>query len=179
MFLYFIQRKGWLDNNPRFLASQLLHPHHRDLFRAWLQPLFFRALNLAPDDRSQPLRFRHIPYLNGGLFAATTLEQRYPALNLPDEPLRDLIRNLFERYRFVESEQAGDHDAVDPRMLGHVFERLMNDDDWDFGPNIRARAAHVLATEDLPEYPEEMKETFKKLMFEHGIDASKFLPAGE
>lgn len=128
MFLYFIQRKGWLDNNPRFLASQLLHPHHRDLFRAWLQPLFFRALNLAPDDRSQPLRFRHIPYLNGGLFAATTLEQRYPALGLPDEPLRDLIRNLFERYRFVESEQAGDHDAVDPRMLGHVFERLMNDD---------------------------------------------------
>ena len=54
------------------------------------------------------------------------------------------------------------------------------------GPSIAAigipatyRAAHVLATEDLPEYPEEMKETFKKLMFEHGIDASKFLPAGE
>ena len=128
MFLYFIQRKGWLDNNPRFLAAQLLHPHHRDLFRARLQPLFFRALNLAPDDRSQPLRFRHIPYLNGGLFAATTLEQRYPALNLPDEPLRDLIRNLFERYRFVESEQSSDHEAIDPRMLGHVFERLMNDE---------------------------------------------------
>lgn len=128
MFLYFIQRKGWLDNNPCFLAAEFLHPHHADLFRARLQPLFFRALNLAPDDRSQPLRFRHIPYLNGGLFAATALEQRYPALNLPDGPLRDLIRNLFERYRFVESEQANDHDAIDPRMLGHVFERLMNDD---------------------------------------------------
>ena len=128
MFLYFIQRKGWLDHDQRFLARQLLHPDHRDLFRTQLQPLFFRALNLAPDDRSQQLRFRHIPYLNGGLFAATTLEQRYPALNLPDEPLRDLIRNLFERYRFVESEQSSDHDAIDPRMLGHVFERLMNDE---------------------------------------------------
>jgi len=34
----------------------------------------------------------------------------------------------------------------------------------------------VLATEELPEYPQEMKETFTKLMAEHGIDASKFLP---
>ena len=127
MFLYFIQRKGWLDHDDRFLARQLLHPDHRDLFRLQLQPLFFRALNLPPDERSQPLRFRRIPYLNGGLFAPTALEQRYAALNLPDEPLRALLRGLFERYRFVESEQSADHDAIDPRMLGHVFERLMGE----------------------------------------------------
>ncbi len=53
--------------------------------------------------------------------------------------------------------------------------RLLNDDDWDFGPNIKARAEAVLAAGDLPDYPEEMVETFEKLMKEHGIDTSKYL----
>ena len=53
--------------------------------------------------------------------------------------------------------------------------RLMNDDDWDFGPNIRARAEQVLAEGGLPDYPEEMKETFRKIMVEHNLDVQKFL----
>jgi hypothetical protein len=53
--------------------------------------------------------------------------------------------------------------------------RLINDEDWDFGPNIRKRAEEVLAQGDLPDYPEEMRETFQKLMEEHNIDASKYL----
>ena len=53
--------------------------------------------------------------------------------------------------------------------------RLINDDDWDFGPNIKARAEEVLAQGGLPDYPEEMRETFEKLMAEHGIDTSKYL----
>ena len=50
-----------------------------------------------------------------------------------------------------------------------------NDDDWDFGPNIRKRAEEVLAQGGLPDYPEEMKETFKKLLEEHNIDTTKYL----
>jgi nitroreductase len=53
--------------------------------------------------------------------------------------------------------------------------RLINDEDWDFGPNIKKRAEEVLAQGDLPDYPEEMRETFQKLMEEHNIDASKYL----
>jgi nitroreductase len=68
----------------------------------------------------------------------------------------------------------------DPGMLyfpAREIRRLLADDDWDLGPRLRAHAEHVLATEDLPEYPDEMRQTFQKLMEEHGIDASKFLPA--
>jgi nitroreductase len=53
--------------------------------------------------------------------------------------------------------------------------RLVNDQDWDFGPNIKARAEQVLAEGGLPDYPEEMRETFEKLMAEHGIDTKKYL----
>ena len=53
--------------------------------------------------------------------------------------------------------------------------RLMKDEDWDFGPNIKKRAEEVLAQGGLPDYPEEMTETFKKLLEEHNIDTSKYL----
>lgn len=74
---------------------------------------------------------------------------------------------------------ANDH-GRDPGMLffpKREIERLMNDDDWDFESNWREYAQKVVETEELPDYPEEMRDTFKKLMAEHGIDASKFLPA--
>ena len=68
----------------------------------------------------------------------------------------------------------------DPGMLyfpAREIRRLMDDDDWDFGPRIREHAEHVIANEDLPDYPDEMRATFAKLMEEHGIDAAKFLPS--
>lgn len=81
--------------------------------------------------------------------------------------------------RFEEIVGIAEQHGRDAGMLyfpAAEIERLMADDDWDFGPRIRAKAAEVLATEELPEYPQEMKDTFTKLMAEHGIDASKFLP---
>lgn len=68
----------------------------------------------------------------------------------------------------------------DPGLLlfpAREIRRLLDDDDWDLGPGYRANAERILAEEtSLPDYPDEMRDTFAKLMAEHGIDASKFLP---
>jgi nitroreductase len=80
--------------------------------------------------------------------------------------------------RFEEIDKLAEQFGRDPGVVswpGREIERLMNDDDWDFEARIRDRAKQVLATEDLPDYPDEMRETFQKLMEEHGIDASKYL----
>ena len=82
--------------------------------------------------------------------------------------------------RFEEIVGIAERHGRDPGMLyfpAREIRRLMDDDDWDLGPDMREHAEHVLATEDLPDYPDEMRETFQQLMEEHGIDASKFLPA--
>jgi len=82
--------------------------------------------------------------------------------------------------RIEEVVSIAERHGRDPGMMyfpAREIRRLLNDPDWDFGPNWRAHAEHVLATEtDLPDYPDEMRETFTRLMEEHGIDASKFLP---
>ena len=80
--------------------------------------------------------------------------------------------------RYEEIDRLAAEFSRDPGVVSwpaKEIERLMNDDDWDFGPNIREHAKKVLADGDLPDYPDEMRETFEKLMTEHGIDASKYL----
>jgi nitroreductase len=80
--------------------------------------------------------------------------------------------------RIEEIDQLASKFSRDPGVVSwpaKEITRLINDDDWDFGPNIKARAEQVLAEGNLPDYPDEMRETFTKLMEEHGIDASKYL----
>jgi nitroreductase len=82
--------------------------------------------------------------------------------------------------RFEEIVEIAERHGRDPGLLhfpAREIQRLLDDDDWDLGPRIRQHAENVLATEDLPDYPDEMRETFRHLMEEHGSDASKFLPA--
>lgn len=119
MFLAFVATKRWLADDPCFLA-RIAHDHPRSLYRTTLQPLFFEALN---QQRPTDPRFSDIPFLNGGLFERTPTESAHPDLDLPDTEAHALV-NLLARYRFHPAERATDH-AVDPRMLGTVFERLM------------------------------------------------------
>lgn len=80
--------------------------------------------------------------------------------------------------RFEEIDKLANQFGRDPGVVSwpeREVQRLMSDDDWDFGPAIRARAEQVIAEGGLPDYPDEMRETFQKLMEEHGIDAQKYL----
>ncbi|HRC07474.1 MAG TPA: nitroreductase family protein [Miltoncostaeales bacterium] len=81
--------------------------------------------------------------------------------------------------RFEEMEEIATHFGRDSGVMhfpANEINRLMSDEDWDFGPAIRERAEEVLATAELPDYPEEMRETFTRLMEEHGLDTAKHLP---
>ena len=81
--------------------------------------------------------------------------------------------------RFEELDDLAARFGRDPGALmfpGREIRRLIDDDDWDFSPAFRAHAEEVLAQGNLPDYPAEMRETFERLMAEHGIDARKYLP---
>ncbi|MFN8109164.1 MAG: nitroreductase family protein [Thermoleophilia bacterium] len=81
--------------------------------------------------------------------------------------------------RFEEMDAIADRFGRDSGVISfpaREIQRLMADEDWDFGPNIRERAKWLVENEDLPEYPEEMRQVFSKLLSDHGIDTAKFLP---
>ncbi len=132
LFLYFIQKKGWLDEDKTYLRQRLETSLEEGLpfFRRQLKPIFFGALNKPPEVRSKLARqLGDLPYLNGGLFERDILERKHPRLNVPDEIFLPIFRELLDKYQFtLREDQPADRDvAVDPEMLGKVFEGLMAD----------------------------------------------------
>jgi len=128
LFLYFVQEKGWLDGDrrylPRLLDSALAARRH--FHRAALHPLCFGVLNRPAAERSAAARaLGQLPFLNGGLFEPTPLERRHGPAVWPNPDWRDAFDDLFERFRFSARETAAG-DLVAPDMLGRVFEGVMD-----------------------------------------------------
>ena len=128
LFLYFIQQKGWLNQDRRFVIDrvELAAKSGRNAHDTILKALFFGCLNTAGADRdSVAISLGDIPYLNGGLFEPSIFELRHPEISLPNELVLRILEEVFERFDFSidENDQAGVH--VDPEMLGRVFESLM------------------------------------------------------
>jgi hypothetical protein len=130
VFLYFLQRRGALDGDPRFVLRQLRRARAQgdNFYQTVLKPLFFGALNCARGQREQDAaRLGELPFLNGGLFEPLPIEQKHPGLTWPDEVFGEVVEELLERYHFAveETQGADEQRAVDPEMLGRVFEGLM------------------------------------------------------
>ncbi|HSP32958.1 MAG TPA: N-6 DNA methylase, partial [Thermoanaerobaculia bacterium] len=132
LFLSFVQEKGWLNAERRFLIDRFdaAHAAGREFFATVLLPLFFGCLNTPAGDRDKAARtLGAIPYLNGGLFEPSPFERRHPDLHLSNDLMRAILEDVFEKFDFSvdESDTAGTH--VDPEMLGKVFESLMAEDE--------------------------------------------------
>ncbi|HOD03933.1 MAG TPA: Eco57I restriction-modification methylase domain-containing protein [Anaerolineaceae bacterium] len=140
MFLYYVQRKRWLGNDPEFLATfwsayrQAQRPP--DTFVGeWLSVLFFEAFNKhfqagRADYQYFPITIREAlasaPYLNGGLFLSNELDRTYQPV-IADASFGQIFEFL-EHYNFTISEDTplDQEVAVDPEMIGKVYESLVN-----------------------------------------------------
>jgi hypothetical protein len=130
LFLSFLETKGWLDGDRRFLARHFESCAGRSggAHRTLLLPLFFGTLNTPVHRRAAAARaLGTIPFLNGGLFARAPIERRHGTLHFPDDALARVFDDLLTRYRFTarEDDVAWSDAAVDPEMLGKAFESLM------------------------------------------------------
>jgi len=137
MFLYFVQRKGWLGDEREFLRffwkSYKESGQPQDSFYdCWLRVLFFEAF-----DKKPPRGYRHFPdgikkalvlapYLNGGLFRENELDRR-SGYNVTDSSFDRCFR-FMEHYNFTIAEDSplDQEVAVDPEMIGKVYESLVN-----------------------------------------------------
>ena len=106
-------------------------PEQANFYLDRLEHLFFFGLN---NPQSRDLNFKgsymasvfgDVPFLNGGLFDKTDLDQRN-GIAVPDEAIEPILSDLFDRFNFtvMESTPFDVEVAVDPEMLGKVFEEL-------------------------------------------------------
>lgn len=139
VFLYFIQKKGWLGverdktwgRGPRNFLRKLFEKEivsYDNFFNDILEPLFYEALAIDRGEVSFYSRFNcKIPFLNGGLFEPINgYNWEETDILLKNDTFGEIF-DTFDLYNFTvrEDEPLEREVAVDPEMLGKVFENLL------------------------------------------------------
>ncbi|MFT4244814.1 MAG: Eco57I restriction-modification methylase domain-containing protein, partial [Candidatus Woesearchaeota archaeon] len=143
VFLYFLQKKGWLGvkkddlgrfrdwgTGPKDFMRRLFNREYcsyNNFFNDVLEPLFYNTLAIKRNDDFSDKFDCKIPFLNGGLFEPL---DGYDWMNtniyIENSIFADIF-NTFDTFNFTvkEDEPLEKEVAVDPEMLGKVFENLL------------------------------------------------------
>ena len=150
MFCYFIQKRGFLDNNEHYLMNKLQDGqlvHGRDKFysfyRSFLLQLFHNGLG-SPDRERLSSEFGKIPYLNGGIFSVHELESKYEGqIQISDDAFESLFK-FFEEFNWhLDTNIMATGRDINPDVIGYIFEKYIND---------RAQMGAYYTKEDITDY---------------------------
>ena len=132
MFIYFVQKKGFLNNDPNYLRAKLTESQmigSNRYYKKFLCPLFFEGFAKPEAERSREMRrlLGKIPYLNGGIFQKHQIETLHgEAIQIPDTAFEKLF-GFFERYHWHLDERSLRNDnEINPDVLGYIFEKYIN-----------------------------------------------------
>ncbi len=131
MFIYFLQKKGFIQGNSRYLDDKLAESRSRGsdrYYNEFLEALFFEGFAKPEHERSAEASdlLGPIPYLNGGLFLRHKLEDDNSNIHIPDVAFENVLR-LFGRYSWHLDDTPGARDnEINPDVLGYIFEKYIN-----------------------------------------------------
>ncbi len=134
MFVYFLQRKGFLNRGDLwYLQNQLAQSKvrgHDRFYGEFLTTLFFEGFAKDEGQRNelaqQLLGSGTIRYLNGGLFLPHHIEQTHHQIAMPDRVFDELF-DLFKSYQWNLDDTPGGNDReINPAVLGYIFEKYIN-----------------------------------------------------
>jgi hypothetical protein len=133
MFVYFIQKKHFLDGDPDYLRNRLetcRKSRGKDKFHSFYRHFLLRLFHegLGRVERSHELDelLGKIPYLNGGLFEVHTLEERNPNIQIADEAFERLFA-FFDTYQWhLDDRPLKSDNEINPDVLGFIFEKYIN-----------------------------------------------------
>ena len=135
MFVYFIQKQGFLDNDVDYLSNRLSRlrseggaGRFQQFYRIFLLRLFHEGLGQPEADRAPDLEelLGKVPFLNGGLFDVHDLERDNPSISIPDEAF-ERVFGFFDSYQWhLDERPRRDDDEINPDVLGYIFEKYIN-----------------------------------------------------
>jgi hypothetical protein len=137
MFVYFIQKKGFLDSNTDYLKDRLQqvqkirgNNQFITFYRYFLIHLFQDGLGKSIDQRkldpSMAKLLGKVPYLNGGYFEKHQIEIDNPEIDISDDAFSDVF-NFFDQYRWhLDTRPTHDDNEINPDVIGYIFEKYIN-----------------------------------------------------
>lgn len=133
MFIYFMQRKGFLNGERDYLRERLIRCQKEkgqgkfySFYRYFLLRLFHEGLGGKARNQELDKLLGRIPYLNGGLFEKHAIEERCPDIEIPDEAFSRIFA-YFDRYQWhLDERPLRDDNEINPDVLGYIFEKYIN-----------------------------------------------------
>ena len=135
MFVYFVQKQGFLDGDPDYLRNRLSMVQERrgdgrfqQFYRLFLLRLFHEGLGQPEAQRAPELTglLGRVPFLNGGLFDVHDLERDNPDISIPDAAFKQVFE-FFDNYRWhLDERPYRDDNEINPDVLGYIFEKYVN-----------------------------------------------------
>lgn len=136
MFIYFMQRKGFMDNDRDYLRTRLNALRAKsgsgkfyEFYRDFLLPTFHDGLGAPGLQVADPVikdLIGDIPYINGGIFAVHELEAAHQDIRIPDHVFESIF-NLFDSYQWhLDERPTANQNEINPDVLGYIFEQFIN-----------------------------------------------------
>ena len=135
MFVYFVQKKGFLDDDHNYLRNRLVMIQRRrgpdqflSFYQHFLRHFFHEGLGKQPEVRDSEVDelIGNVPYLNGGIFDVHELERDYLEIEISDQAFERLF-NFFDDYDWHLDERPLRADnEINPDVLGYIFEKYVN-----------------------------------------------------
>lgn len=151
MFCYFIQKKGFFNDDKDYLKKKLEWVQHergeghffRSFYIGFLRGLFHDGLNTPRHDKEFENIYGRIPYLNGGMFDEHQIEHDYADIDIADAAFERLF-SFFDKWEWhLDTRLTASGRDINPDVLGYIFEQYIND---------RAQMGAYYTKEDITEY---------------------------
>ena len=190
IFCWFLKKKLRQDGSPLIpesLLSSCIVGEYDNYYHDVLEPLFFETLNKPFEDRIAKCKmgdFQNIPFLNGGLFEAHLPEDGYKYGKTTETCTiqNNWFINFFETletYNFtIDENTSTDIDlAVDPEMLGRIFENLLASVNPETKESVRKATGSYYTPREIVDYmvTQSLKQyLYTKTDISHGVIDSLF-----
>jgi methylase of polypeptide subunit release factors len=136
LFCWFLDKKGFINREVNYFDTT--HTDATQYYKDKLELLFFDTLNTPQNERERSHPDQKTPYLNGGLFEAQPDDWRGSNIPFPQGFFVRLYEH-FDEFNFTTDESTPDYEqiAIDPEMLGKIFENLLAEINEDTGEQAR------------------------------------------
>jgi hypothetical protein len=137
MFVYFIQKKGFLDGDTNYLQNRMRQVRElkgkdkfQSFYRYFLLRLFHDGLGKLEAERKLDRELEKligkVPYLNGGFFEVHQLEERNTDIDIPDKAFEKLFAFFDEFSWHLDERPLREGNEINPDVVGYIFEKYIN-----------------------------------------------------
>lgn len=154
IFCWFLKKKGIVNDD--VLSSNAV-ANYTNYYKEMLEKLFFDVFNTPLKERTKnlPDKIKDYPFLNGGLFEdqKEDYKDNYQ-LFLPNEWFYNLYNSTLEKYNFTIDENTSSNAeiAIDPEMLGRIFENLLAEQNPETQESARKSTGSYYTPREIVDY---------------------------